>query len=220
MNEEKESILMKSRSGRACIREGYQFFTGHFRRIFRHTWWVALGFAILSAIAAALPVLISPTLLLPALAIELVAVVVLLIVSYKVLVRKQLFERREQAPSRFAWLRHLGMVLLVWLFCLVVVLSLCVITTLPMFIVMIANWVNQAGTFAGDPNGMPGYMTWLSIVVFLIAGFIQAYVWLTLLGPLYMMRGSIDKQEQERENFKKKAETKDEEYVQNLIYRP
>ena len=153
-------------------------------------------------------------------AIELVAVVVLLVVSYKVLVRKQLFERREQAPSRFAWLRHLGMVLLVWLFCLVVVLSLCVITTLPMFIVMIANWVNQAGTFAGDPNGMPGYMTWLSIVVFLIAGFIQAYVWLTLLGPLYMMRGSIAKQEQERKDFKKKAETKDEEYVQNLIYRP
>jgi hypothetical protein len=89
-----------------------------------------------------------------------------------------------------------------------------------MFIVMIANWVNQAGTFVGDPNGMPQYMTWLSIVVFLIAGFIQAYVWLTLLGPLYLMRGSIATQEQERENFKKKAETKDEEYVQNLIYRP
>ena len=205
MNEEKESILMKSRSGRACIREGYQFFTGHFRRIFRHTWWVALGFAILSAIAAALPVLISPTLLLPALAIELVAVVVLLIVSYKVLVRKQLFERREQAPSRFAWLRHLGMVLLVWLFCLVVVLSLCVITTLPMFIVMIANWVNQAGTFAGDPNGMPGYMTWLSIVVFLIAGFIQAYVWLTIIPPYYLMKGTMGIQDKEKEEFNKKA---------------
>ena len=34
------------------------------------------------------------------------------------------------------------------------------------------------------------------------------------------MRGSIATQEQERESFKKKAETKDEEYVQNLIYRP
>ena len=64
------------------------------------------------------------------------------------------------------------------------------------------------------------HMAWLSIVVFLIAGFIQAYIWLTLLGPLYLMRGSIAKQEQEREGFKKKTETNNQEYVQNLIYRP
>lgn len=220
MNEEKESILMKSRSGRACIREGYQFFTSHFRRIFRCTWPVALCFAVLSAIAATLPVLISPALLLPALAIEVVAVILLLVVSYRILVRKQLFERRPKGTSRWAWLRHLGMVLMVWIFCLVVVLSLCVLTTLPMFIVMVANWVNQAGVFAGDPDGMPHYMMWLSIVVFLIASFIQAYVWLTLLGPLYLMRGSIAQQEKEREGFKKKTDTNDQEYVQNLIYRP
>ena len=220
MNEEKESILMKSRSGRACIREGYQFFTSHFWRLFRCTWPVALCFAVLSATAAALPVLVSPTLLLPALAIEVVAVVLFLIVSYKVLLRKQLFERRPKATRRMAWLRHLGMVLMVWIFCLLVVLSLCVLTTLPMVIVMIANWVNQAGIFAGDPDGMPQHMAWLSIVVFLIAGFIQAYIWLTLLGPLYLMRGSIAKQEQEREGFKKKTETNNQEYVQNLIYRP
>jgi hypothetical protein len=220
MNEEKESYLMKSRSGRACIREGYRFFTANFRRIFRCTWLVALCFAVVSAIAAALPVLVSPALLLPALAIEVVAVILLLIISYKVLVRKQLFERRPKGGSSFAWLRHLGMELLVWIFCLIVVLTLFVITTLPMLIVMLANWINQAGIYAHDPDGMPDYMTWLSIVVFLIAGFIQAYIWMTLLGPLYLMRGSIAKQKEEREGFKKKTETKDQEYVQNLIYRP
>ena len=91
--QEKESLLLKSRSGRACIREGYQFFTSHFRRIFRHTWFVALCFAILSAMAAALPVLVSPALIWPALLLYLVAVILLLVISYRLLVRKALFER-------------------------------------------------------------------------------------------------------------------------------
>ena len=134
-------------------------------------------------------------------------------------VRKQLFERVARDKKRpFAWLRHLGMVILVWLFCLIVVLSLFVITSLPMLIVMIANWVNQAGMLACDPDGMPDYMWWLTLIVFLIAGFIQAYVWLTILGPVYLMRGSIAQQEKERENILTKQTEK--EYEQNLIYRP
>ncbi len=197
--QEKKSLLLKSRSGRACIREGYQLFTSRFRHIFRQTWPLALGFAVLSAVAASLPVLISPMLLLPALLLEVVAVVLLLVIAYRRHVRKQLFERLPKGSiPRWAWLRHLGMELLVWFFCLVVVLSLSVITTLPMLIVMAANWLNEVGQLSGDPNGMPSYMTWLTIIVFLIAGFIQAYVWLTILGPVYLMRGSIAQQEAER----------------------
>ena len=75
--QEKESQLMKSRSGRACIREGYQLFTSHFRRIFKITWPVALFFAVISATAASLPVLVSPALLWPAFGIEAVAVILL-----------------------------------------------------------------------------------------------------------------------------------------------
>ena len=71
---------------------------------------------------------------------------------------------------------------------------------------------------ACDPDGMPDYMWWLTLIVFLIAGFIQAYVWLTLLGPVYLMRGSIAQQEKERENILTKQTEK--EYEQNLIYRP
>lgn len=205
-NKEKESILLKNRSGRACIYEGYQLFTNHFRRIFKCTWPVALGFAILSATAAALPVLVSPMLLWPAILLEAVAVVLLLVMAYRQLVRKQLFERLPKNQCRGAWLHYIGMELLVWTFCLLVILSLSVITTLPMLITMAANWINQIGTLSGDPDGMPAYMTWLTIIVFLIAGFIQAYVWLTLLCPLYLLRGSIAQREKEREEFKKKAE--------------
>ena len=221
--QEKVSLLLKSRSGRACIREGYQFFTSHFRRIFRHTWFVALCFAIVAATAATLPVFVAPNMLWPALLLNMMAVSLLLVIAYRLLVRKGLFERLPKGSiPRWAWLRHLGMETLVWLFCLIVVLSLFVITTLPMLIVMAANWINNIGILTGDPDGMPGYMFWLTIVVFLIAGFIQAYVWLTILGPVYLMRGSIAQQKKERTEMKAKIEeeSKTKEYVQNLIYRP
>lgn len=223
MNEEKESILKKSRSGRACIREGYQFFTSHFKRIFRHTWVAALCFAVVSAAAASLPVFVAPNMLWPALLLEMIAVILLLVISYRRLVRKQLFERLPKGSiPRWAWLHHLGMETLVWLFCLLVVLLLSIITTLPMLIVMAANWLNNVGILTGDPDGMPSYMTWLTIIVFLIAGFIQAYVWLTILGPVYLMRGSISQQEKERAEMKAKIEeeSKPKKYEQNLIYRP
>lgn len=221
--QEKESQLMKSRSGRACIREGYQLFTNHFRRIFKITWPVALFFAVISATAASLPVLVSPALLWPAFGIEAVAVILLLVIAYRRLVKKQFFEQLSKTVSkrRGVWLHHLGIELLVWTFCLLVILSLSIVTTLPMLIVMAANWINQAGTLSGDPNGMPAYMTWLTVIVFLIAGFIQAYVWLTLLAPLYLMHGSIAQKEKEREEFKKKAKKiNNQKYEQNLIYRP
>jgi hypothetical protein len=221
--QEKESQLMKSRSGRACIREGYQLFTSHFRRIFKITWPMALFFAVISATAASLPVLVSPALLWPAFGIEAVAVILLLVIAYRRLVKKQFFEQLSKTVSkrRGVWLHHLGIELLVWTFCLLVILSLSIVTTLPMLIVMAANWINQAGTLSGDPNGMPAYMTWLTVIVFLIAGFIQAYVWLTLLAPLYLMHGSIAQKEKEREEFKKKAKKiNNQKYEQNLIYRP
>lgn len=221
--QEKESQLMKSRSGRACIREGYQLFTSHFRRIFKITWPAALFFAVISATAASLPVLVSPALLWPAFGIEAVAVILLLVIAYRRLVKKQFFEQLSKTVSkrRGVWIHHLGIELLVWTFCLLVILSLSIVTALPMLIVMAANWINQAGTLSGDPNGMPAYMTWLTVIVFLIAGFIQAYVWLTLLAPLYLMHGSIAQKEKEREEFKKKAKKiNNQKYEQNLIYRP
>jgi len=42
---------------------------------------------------------------------------------------------------------------------------------------------------------------WLTLVVFLIAGFLQAYVWLSVIGPLYLMRGAMIQHENERQKF-------------------
>ena len=69
---------------------------------------------------------------------------------------------------------------------------------------MAANWQSKMGVLNGDPVGMPDYVLWLTIGVFVIAGFIQAYIWMTVLGPGYMMKGSIAQQEKERNEFYKK----------------
>jgi hypothetical protein len=37
MEKEEKDILKKIRSSRACIRDGYQLFTGNFRKLFRMT---------------------------------------------------------------------------------------------------------------------------------------------------------------------------------------
>ena len=200
MEKDNEFTLLKSRSSQACIRDGYKFYAAGFRQIFRYTWPLAIVFAILSAAASALPVLVSPSLLLAGAALAL----------------RQLLQKAEIKPR--LWLRHLGMVLLVGIFCLFVVSVLAMLTCLPTFIMMAANWQSQMGVINGDPSGMPEYVRWLTIGVFLLAGFIQAYVWLTFIGPTYMLRGSIAQREIERKEFNTKKHLNNEEKA--IVYRP
>ena len=217
MEKDNENILFKSRSSRACIRDGYRYYFSHFKRIFKTTWLLAIVFAVLSAAASAMPILLSPNLTLAGLLLATLAVILLLILAWQRLRKRQLLEGTERIPFK-NWLRHTGMVLIVAIVCIVTVSVLIMLTSLPMIIMMAANWLDQIGVLAGDPSGMPNYVKWLTLAVFLIAGFLQAYVWQSVIGPLYMMRGSIIQHENERQKFNK-TEIK-ETYETNLIYRP
>lgn len=214
MEKDSENILLKSRSSRACIRDGYHFYFSNFKRIFRVTWLVAIVFAVLTAAASALPVLLSIELTLPGLLLNTVAVVMLLVLGWRRLRKRNLLENTERIPMK-TWLKRMGLVLIVTIVCLFIVSILIMLTSLPMIIMMAANWQDQIGVLTGDPSGMPDNVRWLTLVVFLIAGFLQAYVWLTVIGPLYVMRGAMIQHEKDRQNFNKK-----ESYETNLIYRP
>ena len=217
MEKDNENILLKSRSSRACIRDGYRFYFSHFKGIFKATWLIAIVFAVLSAAASAMPVLLSPNLMLPGELLATLAVILLLIIAWRRLRKRQLLETTGHIPFK-NWLRHTGMVLIVFIVCLFTISILIMLTSLPMIIMMAANWQDQIGVLSGDPSGMPDNVKWLTLVVFLIAGFLQAYVWQSVIGPLYMMHGSIIQQENERQKFNK-TEVK-ETYETNLIYRP
>lgn len=217
MEKDNENILLKSRSSRACIRDGYHFYFSHFKRIFKTTWLIAIVFAVLSATASAMPVLLSPQLTLAGELLATLAVLLLLILVWRKLHKRQLLETTERIPFK-NWLRHTGMVFIVGIVCIFTISILIMLTSLPMIIMMAANWQDQIGVLTGDPSGMPDYVRWLTLVVFLIAGFLQAYVWQSVIGPLYMMRGAIIQHENERQKFNK-TEVK-ETYETNLIYRP
>ena len=204
MEKDKKEIEIKVRSSQACIREGYQLYTGYFRKIFRATWWLAIIFAVLQAAASALPVLLSPTLLLPALVLGVVAVILWLIAANWRLKKRQLL--KPLRPLAFSsWFRHLGKVFIVTIVCITIVAILTLLTSLPTIILMAANWQSQIGMLFGDPSGMPNHVRWLSLGVFVIAGFIQAYVWLTMIIPFYLMKGTMGIQDKEKEEFNKKT---------------
>ena len=217
MEKDNENILLKSRSSRACIRDGYRFYFSHFKRIFKATWLIAIVFAVLSAAASAMPVLLSPNLMLPGELLATLAVILLLIFAWRRLRKRPLLEATERITFK-NWLRHTGMVLIVGIVCFFTISILIMLTSLPMIIMMAANWQDQIGVLTGDPSGMPDNVRWLTLVVFLIAGFLQAYVWQSIIGPIYMMRGAIIQHENERQKFNK-TEVK-ETYETNLIYRP
>ena len=204
MEKEKNDIEIKVRSSQACIREGYQLYSANFRKIFRATWWLAIGFAILQAIASALPVLLSPTLLLPATALGIVAVILwLYVANWRIKKRQMIKPLRRLAFS--SWFRHAGKVFIVTIVCITIVAILTLLTSMPTVILMAANWQSQVGMLNGNPSGMPDQVRWMSLAVFLVAGFIQAYVWLTTILPFYLMKGSMGIQDKEKAEFNKKT---------------
>ena len=69
---------------------------------------------------------------------------------------------------------------------------------LPAVIMAGANALAYVGLANGDPLGMPESIVPLTYCVFFIAGFIQAYVHLSMLYPVYYAYGSIEQQEAER----------------------
>ena len=63
MEKEKEGILLKSRSSRACIADGFRLYLGQFKRIFRYTRVVALVFAVVNGLFGTYFVMEYPRLL-------------------------------------------------------------------------------------------------------------------------------------------------------------
>lgn len=101
-------------------------------------------------------------------------------------------------------LRRWGFIFIVTFVAVLVEVVFSLILSLPASILSAANMQANLGVLNGDPYGMPSYIGWLTAVVFLFIGFIQAYVMLSTLFPLYYMYGAIDVQEKEKKEFNKR----------------
>jgi hypothetical protein len=100
-------------------------------------------------------------------------------------------------------MRHWGSLFVVGLVVGIVSWLFMMLIEMPAIILYVANLQSQVGVLQGDAAGMPDYMGTLTIVVFCVAGFIQAYVYLSTLFPFYYLFGSIESQEKERNEIKK-----------------
>ena len=103
-------------------------------------------------------------------------------------------------------MRRWGFIFIVVLVACIVELLLLMLLSLPATILSIANTQSMFGVAMGDPYALPSYMPALAAGTFLIIGFLQAYVMLSVLFPIYYMYGSIDAQEQEKQDFNKQQQ--------------
>ena len=102
-------------------------------------------------------------------------------------------------------MKHFGFVFIVLLVSGIVVFVAEYILALPAFLLSMANTQANLGVLNGDPLGMPSHITYVSAVVFFIAGFIQVYIRMSVLFTSYYMYGSIETQEEERRLYKETA---------------
>lgn len=286
MEKDQDSILMKDRSGRACISAGYRLYMSNFRRIFRYIWVAAVIFALTVSIGGTIMIL-RPTLALFSLLLIIIVEALFASYGFSVLKQHQQTGVISYAPRWFnldvhifvrtlkAWLnliviyivvvgivagisvlaakylstytaiaficlmgllafvillplaytnmryvltdgvgywknlrerygigfRRWGFIFLVVFVTTLLISVFSLFTSLPAVILTIANQTATIGYLTGDPLGMPSYIGWLAAVVFLLIGFIQAYVMLSFLFPIYYMYGSIDAHESERKEF-------------------
>ncbi|MBQ8463479.1 MAG: hypothetical protein IJ544_05125 [Prevotella sp.] len=89
-------------------------------------------------------------------------------------------------------LHHWSLLFVMLLVTAIVTCLLTFICELPAFVIGTANAKAYVGEAMGDPLGLPENMALMAFVAFLVAGFVQAYVHLYSIFPLYYAYGSID----------------------------
>ena len=293
MENQKDDILLKERSSRACISAGYRLYTGHFKHIFRYSCVAALVYALFCSLVGA--VMVTAPRLMP-IAASILFIVECLYASYGFSVLKQhqtfgnilrpakwfsidthIFMRTLKCwlwllviaivvgviiggmsaiavkyldysaytavgfftlgslvilclllPLAYVIMRYVlndgigfwkqlkigygvgmrrwGFIFVVVLVAIIVEVLLMLLLSLPALIISMANTQSMFGVAMGDPYAMPSYMPALAAGTFLIIGFLQAYVSMSVLFPIYYMYGSIDAHEQEKQDFNKQQQ--------------
>ena len=114
---------------------------------------------------------------------------------------RPLRSKRYAQCTFFRGLSYFGLLFATLLLTGIITSLLTFFCELPGFIIGVANVKAYAGAAMGDPLGLPDYLHTLTFVAFAIAGFIQAYVHLVTIFPLYYACGTIAQREQVKKKF-------------------
>ena len=121
--------------------------------------------------------------------------------SYKYLLTPDAVFFKTLKSTYGVGLRHWGSLFLVVLMVFIITSLISMVVMMPYNILTAAISWSLMGVANGDPVGMPGYISWMSFIVFSVAGFVMAYINISSLFPFYYLYGSIEKQEQERKEM-------------------
>ncbi len=93
--------------------------------------------------------------------------------------------------------RHWGKLFSVWFITYATLLLCTAVVVLPAIVLSIASITSFLGTLSGDPDGMPSYISWLSLATFLIAGGMSFYTTAPLLFTSYFAYGTVEAEERQ-----------------------
>lgn len=107
--------------------------------------------------------------------------------------------------SYFVGLRHFGILFITWMIVSIIIVSCCILASMPAIIILLAKGLSAFGeNFIGDPSGLPAYFNILTFATFTFTSFICIYIYIFALLVYYFIYGSIEAREKGREDFLKR----------------
>ena len=195
MMEKQDDILLKVRSHRGVTAAAYRLYTARFRQMMKVEWMHVLDTAIVTTAVGMLTVY-GLYLFVPLAIVALLLEGVLWLMVTRWLTKRPL--RSLLRPVRRHWLRLLGVVIGWW----IALLPFCLFVSLPLLVLIFAEWDSQNSALIGDPLGMPVYMPYLMAATWLITTVLQLCIRLLIVYVGYYAWGSAEARQREREQQK------------------
>ena len=182
---------MKVRSYRGILAVSFRNYTCLFRKMITAE-WLPITLAAAVCTAAGMLVLYRLFFFVPLVALAVILEIVTWVLTGRWLA-KRTFRKMAGAAKRH-WLALTGTTLAVFL----TLLPLCVLISMPLIVLILAQWESQSSTLMGDPIGMPSYMPYLIGVVWFLTMFIQICIRLFIVFACYYTYGSAETRRKER----------------------
>ena len=195
MEKTSNDILIKERSYRRVTSAAFHLYARSFRNMLKAQWMYLAGTAIVWT-AVGLLVMYDLYFLVPLAALAVILELAAWLMLARWLTKRPV--RRLFRAARRHWLLLLGVVA----GGVLALLPVCALVSLPLVVLLLAEWESQSSTLMGDPSGMPGYMPYLTAAVWLVSALLQICIRLLIVYVGYYAWGSAEARRRERERQK------------------
>jgi len=190
-----EDIVMKVRSGRSVTAASFRMYTSHFRKMLKAEWIHIIDTAAVTT-AVGMLVVYGLYFFIPLAALAVVLELVLWLMTAHWLTKLPV--RALFRPAKRHWLLLIGVIIAGGL----LLLPACAVVSLPLCVLIMAEWQSQSSAMLGDAQGMPTYIPYLMGVVWFITVCLQLLIRLLIVYLCYFAWGSAETKQREREQQK------------------